>query len=132
MSKLCKKCGSSFEPKYKTQVFCCPDCNTAFYRVSKNSHPNRKYKKKTKDEVLREKYGISLEVYQALSESQNHRCKICKKDIKNIVKHVLFVDHCHKSHRIRGLLCGKCNSMLGFADDNPEILISAAKYLEDN
>ncbi len=30
---------------------------------------------------------------------------------------------------IRGLLCGHCNTLLGFARDNPEVLNRAAEYI---
>ena len=48
-----------------------------------------------------------------------------KKGIKR-----LAVDHCHKTGKIRGLLCSTCNLMIGNAYDNPEILRSGANYLE--
>jgi hypothetical protein len=42
----------------------------------------------------------------------------------------LGIDHCHTTGAIRGVLCGHCNSTLGFARDSPEILLSAAAYLK--
>jgi hypothetical protein len=40
------------------------------------------------------------------------------------------IDHDHKSGKIRGILCDKCNRMLGFANDSYNILIQAAEYLK--
>lgn len=42
----------------------------------------------------------------------------------------LYVDHCHISNRVRGLLCRACNTMLGAARDRAETLRSGAAYLE--
>jgi hypothetical protein len=40
------------------------------------------------------------------------------------------VDHCHKTDKVRGLLCGPCNIMLGLAKDNEMLLANAILYLE--
>ena len=41
----------------------------------------------------------------------------------------LSVGHCHACGKVRGLLCGKCNSVRGFCDDRPAHLLMAAAYL---
>jgi Recombination endonuclease VII len=76
---------------------------------------------------LRCVYGISLEEYDAMLDSQGGVCAICKK--KPDEGKALFVDHCHVTGRVRGLLCGKCNSVLAFGNDNPDILRAAIAYL---
>lgn len=40
------------------------------------------------------------------------------------------LDHCHSSKEFRGWLCHKCNRAIGCFNDDPELLISALKYLE--
>ena len=64
-----------------------------------------------------------------------HRvCAICgKKETRKsryggICK--LHIDHDHKTKKIRGLLCHKCNNGLGNFRDNIENLDRAKKYLE--
>jgi hypothetical protein len=39
-------------------------------------------------------------------------------------------DHNHSTGKLRGTLCHYCNSMLGFAEDNPGYLVAGALYLE--
>lgn len=39
------------------------------------------------------------------------------------------IDHCHETKKVRGLLCGRCNYLLGVAQDNPLVLARAALYL---
>jgi len=56
---------------------------------------------------------------------QGGRCGLCRRKSKK----TLAVDHCHKTRRIRRLLCNDCNSMLGFAGDDPDVLVMAAVYL---
>src|ERR1044072_2399997 len=74
---------------------------------------------------LRTRYGITPDEYIALQKQQEGRCKICNR--KPIGK--LYVDHCHQSRKVRGLLCQKCNSGLGFFNDDISLVIKAVDYL---
>ena len=51
---------------------------------------------------------------------------------KKWTKSLLSIDHCHKTNKVRGLLCRKCNSAIGFLNDNPELVIKAYNYLIKN
>ena len=42
----------------------------------------------------------------------------------------LAVDHCHKTGKIRGLLCTKCNIGLGYFNDDVILLKNSIRYLE--
>jgi Recombination endonuclease VII len=77
---------------------------------------------------LKRLYGLSLKDYAALLERQNGLCLICKRKPKD----VLCVDHCHLTRLVRELLCRKCNTGLGCFDDDPRLLIAAAKYLKSH
>jgi recombination endonuclease VII len=75
------------------------------------------------------KMGWNYQAYQNMLASQGGVCKICKQPPKDGKR--LHTDHCHKSGRIRGLLCETCNWGLGHFKDNPELLRKAAEYLEE-
>lgn len=78
---------------------------------------------------LKRAFGISLEQYEDMFNIQNGKCAICN-DFKTHDKHgVLAVDHCHKTGKIRDLLCFKCNTVLGSVNDNIEILKNMINYL---
>ena len=73
--------------------------------------------------------------YEALSKAQGGRCAICgrKETIKNYLNgnsRRLAIDHDHKTDKIRGLLCGKCNRGLGLFRDNIDFLQKAVRYLK--
>ncbi len=82
-----------------------------------------KYQRTGKNRMLKKLYGITLEHYNNLLTDQQNSCKICLKEVK------LFVDHCHATKKVRGLLCSKCNFAIGLMDDSPERLEAAAMYL---
>ena len=86
-----------------------------------------------KDVQLQYYYGISVVEYELMFKKQNGVCKICKQpEIRKLHNKIvrLSVDHCHKPFKIRGLLCNKCNVMLGFIENNPELLKEITKYLK--
>ena len=79
---------------------------------------------------LKESFGITMEQFQGMQEAQEGKCAICgvKATGSKRTDH-LFVDHCHTTGTIRGLLCNNCNFGLGHFKDNPELLTKAADYL---
>src|SRR6266540_2418055 len=73
---------------------------------------------------LRRRYGMSLADRDALLARQGGVCGICKKHRR------LHVDHCHKTRKVRGLLCRGCNLGLGNYHDDPVLTRAATAYLE--
>lgn len=80
---------------------------------------------------LRRNYGITIEMYDAIYESQGGKCKICG-TTKPRGRGGFHVDHCHQTGIVRGLLCAACNMMLGLIKDNKETLMNAIEYLAAN
>ncbi|WP_461056554.1 endonuclease VII domain-containing protein [Streptomyces pseudoechinosporeus] len=75
---------------------------------------------------LRRKCGITEAERDEMIASQMGLCVICLK------APAVQVDHCHKTGRVRGVLCFNCNSGLGLLRDDPEAMNRAADYLEGN
>jgi Recombination endonuclease VII len=71
-------------------------------------------------------YGLSLEQFDALFVRQGGVCAICHRRPKGD----LCVDHCHRTGRVRGLLCRSCNMVLGLYRDDPNLMRAATAYLE--
>lgn len=86
-----------------------------------NPHKVRQYRHK-------QKYGLTPEAYQQLLESQNHRCGGCKIDFSSLTPRNIHVDHCHKTLKVRGILCGRCNRALGMLNDDPIKIQRLADY----
>jgi hypothetical protein len=73
-------------------------------------------------------FGIDIHEYNKMLLAQNYSCKICLSHQSEFKKQ-LFVDHCHKTGKIRGLLCNHCNIGLGKFKDDVGIINNAIKYL---
>ena len=82
---------------------------------------------------LMRKYGINLDQYKELLDSQNGQCPICLISKEEHLKRhgrFLYVDHCHQKGKVRGILCDHCNNGLGRFKDNVEFLKRAIEYLQ--
>ena len=73
-------------------------------------------------------YGISLEDYNNILVEQKEKCYICERH-KSEFKKGLCVDHCHKTGKVRALLCGNCNSAIGKLQESEVLFRKAIKYL---
>ncbi len=78
---------------------------------------------------LLRRFGITIEQYLDMERTQGFKCSICRLSKEDNGKR-LAVDHCHKTGRVRGLLCNNCNVVVGFLSDKPEIARKMATYLE--
>lgn len=75
------------------------------------------------------KYGVTLEEYEALLESQGGVCAICQGPPNGKDDDIYHADHDHKTGELRGLLCSRCNNGLGCFSDKAELLQIAIAYL---
>jgi hypothetical protein len=74
-------------------------------------------------------YGLAPGEYDALLEAQGRACAICRTTVPGAGRS-WAVDHDHKTGRVRGLLCARCNLAIGGMGDDPELLRAAADYVE--
>jgi hypothetical protein len=79
---------------------------------------------------LKNKFGITIEDYNQMFEYQDGRCGICGKH-QSELSNPLSVDHCHKTGKVRGLLCPKCNSGIGMLGDDLYGITLAMEYLQE-
>lgn len=147
--KVCVKCGES-KPlslfhkrgnnKYRNDCSNCVKEYGKLYRAKNKeiiSEKKRIYHKinphiKRKSHLKKE-FNLTLEDYTKMLNAQFGKCKICGIDKVDNRQHKHFhIDHNHNTGKIRGLLCSKCNTLLGASKDNIDILKNAIKYLEEN
>ncbi|MFI1033186.1 endonuclease VII domain-containing protein [Streptomyces sp. NPDC020951] len=75
---------------------------------------------------LKRQYGMTEAERDELIASQRGLCCIC------LSAPAAHVDHCHKTGRVRGVLCFSCNAALGQFKDRPDAIRRAAAYVEGN
>ena len=145
--KICNTCGnekplSDFSKDKSTHGGLrnrCRKCMSAIYKAhyaaNQEYHKQRsrewgiknpvKRRRAGKNCELRKLYGISLSQYEEMIAQQSGKCKIC-----DLLMPLPYVDHCHVTGKVRGLLCAGCNTGLGGFRDSPRLLHRAVGYLD--
>ena len=131
MNRKCKKCGETknleaFKPNKGCKHgkgYICKTCHNKqekiyaeksgrnCWEVYKKNFPN--WREITKDKYLQRQYGITKKQYDEMYENQEGHCLICDLH-QSELKQTLAVDHNHDTGEVRGLLCLRCNTMLGW------------------
>lgn len=116
--KPCRLCGTVFTPHAPSAHYCSDTCKDEAIA----------------DAFLHRQYNISLEDYRDLFVEQDGKCKICNSDGRSRISihhsMPLVIDHDHRTHKVRGLLCHTCNTALGQLEDRIELLTKAIDYLQ--
>lgn len=132
-------CNTCFQPKllsdFRARYRKCKDC--LYQQDQARPHKDIKWKiwyASNKDKLyyrrLKYTYGLDKETYLGLLADQNFKCKICHVD-ETTLSRKLHVDHCHKTGKIRGLLCSNCNTSLGLLKESPSLCLKIINYLQE-
>lgn len=77
------------------------------------------------------RYGITAADVERMLKEQSGRCAVCRRPPRGKGRNsILHIDHCHRSGKVRGLLCFNCNTGIGNLNDSPRLLKKALAYLE--
>lgn len=128
LHSICKKCQKITTQNYLKNN---TDVHEKRKQISKLWRTNNyeKSQQSVTNATLKSKYGITLNEYNELLKNQNFCCAVCF-DVPT--KQRLHVDHCHKTMKVRGLLCQACNVSIGKMKDDPSLLRALANYVEEH
>ena len=149
-AKTCKKCGglksrSDFTirkvgPRKGHLAAYCKPCaslrSAQFYQQNRQKYPDY-YRRVEWPAKLKRLYGITVDDYNAMLSRQGGGCALCgsksplpgNRKYKTNSRTVFDVDHCHKTGKVRGLLCTRCNRLVGLANDDAQTARRLADYL---
>jgi hypothetical protein len=105
----------------------CKACQSAYQK----SWREQKAYSQLREGARRAKYGMASGDFDKLLAGQNSACAICRIDLDPLSKKTC-IDHCHATGAVRGVLCKKCNTTLGWARDDVKWLGDAIAYLNRN
>ena len=127
--RYCKGCNQTkttghFSSSRANRPKFCDDC-----RKELKDHAIFTASLSTREAYVYRYHGLLPDDYHNFLKIQNNKCAICKEDKDECDLHV---DHCHKTNLTRGLICKTCNTLIGMAKDNIDILENAKIYLSGN
>lgn len=112
--RMCTRCGNERPATmFATTSSVCSECRTKPTKIV---------------DVVR----LTNREYKRMLKAQKGRCAVCRKketETRSGIIKRFAADHKHGTKVVRGLLCGRCNRLLGMAEDNPKILRRALRYL---
>lgn len=79
---------------------------------------------------LSRKYNLTVVQFELLKTQQENVCAICKREPDSGRYKGFYVDHDHRTGKVRGLLCYRCNMVLGYAKEDLDVLQTAIHYLK--
>ncbi len=129
----CKKCKVTkplvefYFDKARAGIY--PYCKVCQRESSKAVYHATKSYERSREAGLRVRYGLTLADYDALLEAQDGKCP-CGRPPSESAHGVLAVDHDHFTGRVRGLLCSRCNLVLGLMRNDADALFALAAYAE--
>ncbi|MFE3452427.1 endonuclease VII domain-containing protein [Nonomuraea sp. NPDC059194] len=134
--KRCPKCGETKDRERdfgrRTNGYSrsrCRSCEREDTLTWQKANPKR-VREANRRGGLRRYFGLTEGEYDAILDAQNGRCAICRRASTDVPKGRLYVDHCHKTGRIRGLLCSPCNTGIGLLQEEPARFLAAITYLD--
>jgi hypothetical protein len=94
-------------------------------RLAMDPEYREKRKASRRATALKGRYGITPQHYDLMLKEQGGACAICGEQPDGH----LYVDHCHTTGKVRGLLCQRCNTGLGSFNDDLGRTMGASAYL---
>lgn len=122
---FCRQCRIIYKRKWRKENPC---------KVEKEQKNQRKLER-LRTKKLKTRYGLSLDDDEKMLIDQNGVCAICNEketviDFRYNKLRRLSIDHCHKTGKVRSLLCSRCNTVIGLIKESDFIINNIKNYLE--
>ena len=96
-----------------------------YYEKNKLQLKNKRAERNSKYPEGLKRYKLTVEGFDQLLNTQEKKCSICEEFFSKEKRPE--VDHCHKTGKVRSLLCHRCNVGLGVIES--DFFEKAQEYL---
>jgi hypothetical protein len=118
---------------YGKSFIWCPSCERYILDTPKfySNHEKESCKICKYKNVLKKEYNLEYEDYIKMLNKNKSSCEICNSKLILYGKNkTSCIDHCHKTNKVRGVICQRCNSALGMFKDSTQTIRKTIEYLE--
>lgn len=109
-------------------------CKECFREDRRKRYSEKGGAEKSYAQVLRDRYGLTMEEYEQKVRQQGNRCAVCRRPesakAKDGKPRRLSVDHDHATGATRGLVCVRCNLIVWALEDNHTTLPAIQSYID--
>lgn len=124
---ICKPCWNESIKNYRLS-------NTEDRRLVDRAARLRQNERLRRGHMLK-RYGLTIAEHDVMHEKQRGLCACCgnperTKESRTGKIRRLSIDHCHATGKVRGLLCGKCNTALGLLSDDRNKILALLDYVD--
>lgn len=106
----------------------CKVCAQAYHKEYKQLNPEQ-----STNAHYKRSFGLTLNDVKSLLEGQFNKCALCEKELSVLqgrgFSTIAHVDHDHVTGKVRGVLCGNCNTALGKLGDSVASIEKVLSYL---
>lgn len=131
---VCEDCGVTRKLKFLQYAPLCWKCNLQKSNVAGKDHTRYdasfvEIEDRAFERYIWKTYKLEASRYYQMLKNQDFQCAICYRCQTTDARR-LAIDHCHKTDKIRGLICQSCNTALGLLQESTSVVSSALSYLQ--
>lgn len=109
----------------------CESCarKQACRKAARAERAARRDPNKVLNDMAKRYPGFTRGNWRAMYQRQKGKCALCPKEIPNLPGIECHTDHDHRTGRVRGLLCPRCNQTMKWVDQTD--LTAVARFMEN-
>jgi hypothetical protein len=131
--KVCNRClADETQVTFSKRTLRCRPCSKEIWEENRRLEGNDPLAVRRNAKAVKRYGHAGAAFYIEKFAEQKGLCKMCNKPetlVSNGRLENLSIDHCHITGVLRGLLCRRCNTAIGYLNDDPVLVDRAAAYL---
>lgn len=83
----------------------------------------------SKERKYKQRYSITIEQKEDMVRQQENKCACCNNTFRDTSRGHACIDHDHQTGKVRDILCDRCNTALGWVQEDIELCENLIAYI---